>query len=358
MRAARRLTQRPAPTPAIAVAHCSLASTRSACTWRAPRLRMRLGLACAQRAPRSCSAGGGGLLKTKMVQLFVSMVTRIKRHLPAAHISLDVSPWVSDVGEWMGTSLTRLTRDSRDSAPFWRFMCACACASVGAAPFLEHGSVDYVHTSGGRTTAHSERIRAQEPGNLLKWSDLHRISGRGIIADTGYGVGGRLTDDQDLYSAWLDPGHLRDRINDGVVAVTFANPGVGWEQTVGRLRTTLPPTRHCFGTSGGSASRHRRPPAAGNATSLRGTRGSLSAGRRRTPHAGGHSSHASHSSHSSHSARTHGGEAHPMPHGHAHAAGGYVLDGGRYDEPRGGGAHSAHSAVAHAGARAEAPFGD
>ena len=128
VRAARRLMQRPAPTPAIAAAHCSLASIRPACTRRAPRLRMRLGLACAQRAPRSCSAGGGGLLKTKMVQLFVSMVTRIKRHLPAAHISLDVSPWVSDVGEWMGTSLTRLTRDSRHLRPFLALhVCVCVC---------------------------------------------------------------------------------------------------------------------------------------------------------------------------------------------------------------------------------------
>ena len=88
---------------------------------------------------------------------------------------------------------------------------------VYLAPFLEHGSVDYVHTSGGRTSAHSDRIRAQEPGNLLTWSELHRLSNRGIIADTGYGVGGKLTDDRQQY-AWTDPDYLRDRIADGVVA--------------------------------------------------------------------------------------------------------------------------------------------
>ena len=45
---------------------------------------------------------GGGVRHSQMVQLFVAMVGRIKRHLPAALISLDVSPWVSDIGEWMG----------------------------------------------------------------------------------------------------------------------------------------------------------------------------------------------------------------------------------------------------------------
>ena len=45
---------------------------------------------------------GGGLSHSFMVSLFAAMVARIKQHLPASLISLDVSPWVSDVGEWMG----------------------------------------------------------------------------------------------------------------------------------------------------------------------------------------------------------------------------------------------------------------
>ena len=103
-----------------------------------------------------------------------------------------------------------------------------------------------MHTSGGRTTAASPRVRAQEPGNLLTWSDLHRISGRGVIADTGYGVGGKLTSDPELDSAWLDAEHVRARMGDGVIAVTHANPALGWEGKVNRLRATLPPARHCM----------------------------------------------------------------------------------------------------------------
>ena len=36
-----------------------------------------------------------------MVRLFGRMVGRIKRHLPLASISLDVSPWVRDQATWL-----------------------------------------------------------------------------------------------------------------------------------------------------------------------------------------------------------------------------------------------------------------
>lgn len=210
---------------------------------------------------------GGGLSHSTMVRLFVSMVARIKRHLPHSLISLDVSPWISDVGQWMS-------------------------------PFLAHGSVDYVHTSGGRTTANSARIRAQEQGNFLTWAELHRLSGRGIIADTGYGVGGKSTTEQqpEHETAWLDPQHLRARIADGVIAVTFANPSSGWSERVNSLRYSgggrtgggsssssgvgvggsgsgmqLPLARHCFGVH----ARHGR----ANATST--TRGTARKARKR-----------------------------------------------------------------------------
>ena len=164
---------------------------------------------------------GGGLPQNHMVRLFVAMVARIKRHLPAAQISLDISPWVSDFGAWI-------------------------------APFLEHGSVDFLHTSGGRTTAAAARVRAQEEGNLLTWAEAHRVSGLGIIADTGYGVGGGFETGRALENAWSEWTNLRDRIADGVIAVTHANPGTGWASRASRLRSSLPPTRHCMGSGSGA----------------------------------------------------------------------------------------------------------
>ena len=46
------------------------------------------------------------------------------------------------------------------------------------------------------------------------------VGGRGIIADTGYGVGGISMGHNEQ---WDDVRHLQDRIADGVVAVTQAN---------------------------------------------------------------------------------------------------------------------------------------
>lgn len=108
---------------------------------------------------------------------------------------------------------------------------------------------------------------------------MHRWSGRGIIADTGYGVAGRLVSEggdgrvangrgvvgqpvgailaaadanpsamlQRLDSEWLDRRYLEDRIADGVIAVTHANSGrAGWAATVMALKRSLPPARRCF----------------------------------------------------------------------------------------------------------------
>eukprot|EP00965_Chrysotila_dentata_P012640 417017-Pleurochrysis_carterae.AAC.1 len=101
---------------------------------------------------------GGGLRQRTMVTLFGRMVARIKRHLPKAKISFDISPWVNDQEAWLR-------------------------------PFLERCEIDYMHTSGGRTLGDSTRVRA-DANNLVTWREVHRITGKGIIADTGYGVGG------------------------------------------------------------------------------------------------------------------------------------------------------------------------
>lgn len=112
-------------------------------------------------------------------------------------------------------------------------------------PFVRKCQVDFVHTSGGRTTGGSERIRG-DAGNMVTWAQeraphsdrrwrrggiaeeevvsclcvrtqVHQASGRGIIADTGYGVGGVS---MGHVASWDDEATLLARIADGVVAVT------------------------------------------------------------------------------------------------------------------------------------------
>eukprot|EP00308_Calcidiscus_leptoporus_P000992 CAMPEP_0119384182 /NCGR_PEP_ID=MMETSP1334-20130426/84074_1 /TAXON_ID=127549 /ORGANISM="Calcidiscus leptoporus, Strain RCC1130" /LENGTH=539 /DNA_ID=CAMNT_0007405159 /DNA_START=55 /DNA_END=1674 /DNA_ORIENTATION=+ len=152
------------------------------------------------------SQEGGGLLVDEMVDLFKAITFQIFRHLPAAKISLDISPWVNQQEEWLR-------------------------------PFIRQCTVHFVHTSGGRTSADSERIRASDDGNYVTWKQVHQLSGLGIIADTGYGVGG-LSHGHD--HQWDDTFNLRKRIADGVVAVTQSNPEAGWPRTIEKARGLLP----------------------------------------------------------------------------------------------------------------------
>jgi hypothetical protein len=133
---------------------------------------------------------GGGLSHEEMVALLQAMIQQVKHFLPRAKISLDISPWVRDQEGWLR-------------------------------PFLRGCSIDFLHTSGGRTSAGSPLIRANDAGNTVRWAEVHRLSGLGVIADAGYGVGGAY---QGLDASWDDPENLRSRIGDGVVAVTQARP--------------------------------------------------------------------------------------------------------------------------------------
>ena len=157
------------------------------------------------------SQEGGGLTADFMVALYNRMTREVLRFLPSARFSLDISPWVNNQQAWIE-------------------------------PFIFGCQVDFLHTSGGRTTGTSERIRAHDSGNLVTWAQVHRASGKGIIADTGYGVGGRS---MGHVASWDDEQTLRSRINDGLVAVTQAHPGYGWSDTLSYLRPRLSPPPLC-----------------------------------------------------------------------------------------------------------------
>ena len=54
----------------------------------------------------------------------------------------------------------------------------------------------------------------------MKWSEVSQITGKKIIADCGYGVGGGASDN---CGPWFTSS-INDRINDGVVSLSMANP--------------------------------------------------------------------------------------------------------------------------------------
>lgn len=119
-----------------------------------------------------------------MRALFDDFARAIKKHLPKAKISWDISAWIGEQG--MRT--------------WWSFF--------KSSPF-----VDFVHTSGGQARGELANIK---PGEL-SWSVVNKITERKIIADCGYGVGGA---DSDNCWPWHSEGNVRDRTYEGVVAVT------------------------------------------------------------------------------------------------------------------------------------------
>lgn len=145
------------------------------------------------------------------------LIDIIKSHLPNALISLDISPWNND----QQTYLNAFDLD--------RF--------------------SFMHTSGGRTEAGNDRIRMDNWNNVT-WEEVSRISGKPIIADDGYGVGGGSTGHD---ASWDDVNNLKARIGDGVCAITQKSPNGSWGSTISSLKTTLASEDvKCYGGGGSS----------------------------------------------------------------------------------------------------------
>jgi hypothetical protein len=112
--------------------------------------------------------------------------------------------------------------------------------------------IEFLHTSGGQSAGNSTFVRS-DPNNHVTWRDLQRIGGgRGIIADTGYGVGGRAAGSV----GWLSSDSLSQRMVDGVVALSTAHVSTEWVQRIQKLRKRLPLPGTCMPTRA-SANRSR-----------------------------------------------------------------------------------------------------
>ena len=92
-----------------------------------------------------------------MRALYDDFAKAIKRHLPNALLSWDISAWATE--EQFNT--------------WWGF-------------FKTSPHVDFIHTSGGQGHPESTEFKPNE----LKWSFLNKATGKKIIADCGYGVAG------------------------------------------------------------------------------------------------------------------------------------------------------------------------
>jgi hypothetical protein len=139
-------------------------------------------------------------------------VAAIKKHLPNAVFSMDISPWVAP-------------SDGQDNGKQW------------------YGNFDmtaftFINTSGGSTQANSSKIR----GDMMTWGGVSQVTGKPILADTGYGVNGSSAGPD---TAWDMPANINARIADGVISISQYNPSSNWGTTISGLRTQLNAPRFC-----------------------------------------------------------------------------------------------------------------
>ncbi|HEY4104337.1 MAG TPA: hypothetical protein VGM44_10615 [Polyangiaceae bacterium] len=139
-------------------------------------------------------------------QMMGQLVAALKTSLPNAVFSIDVSPWVGSNGT--------------DNGKAWY-------ANFDMTQFT------FVNTSGGGTNANTEKIRSS---NNMTWSGLNQVTGKPILADTGYGANGQAVGEDPL---WDMASNINARIADGVVSISQYNPNSNWGSTISGLRSQL-----------------------------------------------------------------------------------------------------------------------
>jgi hypothetical protein len=92
-----------------------------------------------------------------MRQLFDDIAAAVKSEMPNAKFSFDISAWLSE------SAMTT----------WWGF-------------FKTSPHITFLHTSGGQSRADLVNIKQNE----LRWAFMSTLTGKRIIADTGYGVAG------------------------------------------------------------------------------------------------------------------------------------------------------------------------
>lgn len=139
-------------------------------------------------------------------QFMTEMVTAVRQDLPNAVFSLDISPWVGQNG--------------RDHGQAW-------FSNFNMSLFT------FINTSGGGTHANNARIRSS---NEMTWAGVHGVTGKPILADTGYGVAGTSTGHD---AQWDSAANINARIANGVAGIAQYNPNSSWANTISQIRPNL-----------------------------------------------------------------------------------------------------------------------
>jgi hypothetical protein len=159
------------------------------------------------------STGGDAmaLTPTEAGALMTDMVAQVKQYLPNAIFSLDISPWIPNNGaQWY--------------------------------PNFQLSDFTFINTSGGGTDAANTKIRA---ANAMTWAGVHGVTGKPILADTGYGAAGASAG---FDAPWNVAANINARMADGVVGITQYNPNQSnqnWPQGITSIRSALQTPSPC-----------------------------------------------------------------------------------------------------------------
>lgn len=146
-------------------------------------------------------------------QIMGEFVAILKEELPNAFFSMDISPWVppnngSDHGaEWFSN--------------------------------FDLSLFTFVNTSGGGTEANNTKIRSS---NNMTWAGVTGVTGKTLLADTGYGVNGASAGHD---AAWANVDNINARIDDGVIGINQYNPDSNWGNTIASIRSQLKTPAFC-----------------------------------------------------------------------------------------------------------------
>jgi hypothetical protein len=139
-------------------------------------------------------------------------VDAVRQYLPNAYFSLDISPWVGNNGS--------------DNGKEWY-------------SHFDMTKFSFINTSGGSTDATSAKIRSS---NDMTWAGVSQVTGKPILADTGYGVNGSSAGPD---ANWDVPANINARMADGVVGITQYNPSSTWGTTIANVRSQLNAPKSC-----------------------------------------------------------------------------------------------------------------
>jgi hypothetical protein len=150
-------------------------------------------------------------------QIMSQFVAAMKTYLPNAAFSMDISPWVGTNNNTGG--------DGSDNGKNWY-------------SYFDMSLFTFINTSGGG----SDAATATLGGEQMTWAGVNQVTGKPILADTGYGANG-ISAGPD--PAWDNAANINARIANGVISVSQYNAASNWGSTIAANRSQLNMPRYC-----------------------------------------------------------------------------------------------------------------